>query len=147
MRCEDGWRPGVWGDITRAGLSAGSRGTSTMDAKRFFLVAVPSIIARDFEQFMTLSGTIACKVRGAGAWTLRFGDPESPVDDGFDARADLKIWFTKKGFESFMSGRMNARKMIADGDITFAGDATLLERLGFLLAPGGSPLSTRLGAF
>ena len=118
-----------------------------MDAKRFFTTAVPSIVARDFEQFMTLNGVIACKVKGEGAWTLRFGDVEAPITEGFDPRADLKIWFTKEGFDAFVSGSGNMRKIVMKGEIAFAGDATYLERLGFLLSPGGSPLATRMGAF
>ena len=80
-----------------------------MDAQRFFTVAVPSIIARNFEQFISQSGKIACKVKGVGSWTLDFGNADDPVKEGFDARSELKIWFTEQAFDAFLSGRLDAK--------------------------------------
>jgi hypothetical protein len=117
-----------------------------MDARRFFTSAIPTAIARDFEQFMALSGTIACQVRGVGSWTLHLGNVEEPIVEGFDNHADLKVWFTQKSFDDFLGGKLNAKVIMKEREIAYAGDVALLERLGYLLAPGGSPLATRLAA-
>ncbi|MFH1807522.1 MAG: SCP2 sterol-binding domain-containing protein [Pseudomonadota bacterium] len=104
-------------------------------------------MARDVDRFLLMQGTIACKVKGAGAWTLHLGDLDAPVTEGFDARAELKVWFTAQGFEGFVSGSSKARELVRKGDIVYHGDTDLLQHLGFLMTPGDSPLGIRLAGF
>ena len=118
-----------------------------MDARRFFDVVIPSAVVRDVERFICMHGSIAFKVVGAGAWTLRLGDLEQPVSPGFNARAELKLWFTERGFERFLSGQGKAGRMVYDRDVAYDGDRNLLQDLGLLLTPGDTPLGTRLAAF
>ena len=111
------------------------------------MTAIPSIAARDFEKFVNLTGTVACRVVGAGSWTLNLGDFEVPVREGFDARADLKLWFSEKSFEHFLEGKGSARTLVSGKQFVYDGDIGLLERIGFLLSPGQSPLAMRLAGF
>jgi hypothetical protein len=118
-----------------------------MDAQRFFEVAIPAAVVRDVERFLCMHGSIAIKVRGVGAWTLRLGNVDQPVSEGFDARAELKLWFTERGFDRFASGDGKAGRMIYDREVAFDGDRNLLQDLGLLLTPTDSPLGTRLAGF
>jgi hypothetical protein len=118
-----------------------------MDAERFFEVAIPSVVTRDVDRFLLMQGSIAIKVKGEGAWTLHLGNIEEPVAEGFDARADLRVWFTAQGFERFITGSSNARELVREKDIVYQGDSSLLQNLGFLMTPGDTPLGMRLAGF
>ena len=118
-----------------------------MDAQRFFEIAIPSVITRDVDRFLLMQGSIAIKVKGAGAWTLRLGNLDEPVTEQFDARAELKVWFSARGFERFVDGSSSARQLVQDGGIAYDGDPALLQHLGFLMTPGDTPLGMRLAGF
>jgi hypothetical protein len=114
-----------------------------MTPDRFFLVALPRLIADNLERFAPLQGTIAFAVKGAGKWTLRLGDVERPVVAGMQDGADLRLYFTPGAFQAFTSG--DPAPLRETGQFTHRGDVRLLERLGYLFTTPKSPLATRLG--
>lgn len=103
------------------------------------------MVARGTERFLAMSGIIAIEIRGQGAWTLRFGRLDEPVTRGTDPKADLFLTFSQAAFADFFRGRLNAGRAMGSGELAFSGDPSLLEKLGYLLSTGTSPLATRLG--
>ncbi len=110
------------------------------------MVGIPSMVSQGAERFLAMTGIIAVEIRGQGAWTIHFGRLDEPVSEGTDPKADLFLVFSEGAFSDFLAGRLNGGKAMAAGELTFSGDPSHLEKLGYLLSTGGSPLATRLGA-
>ena len=118
-----------------------------MDAQRFFKVGLPAMVAERLEKFATMSGVLTVNVKGSGKWTVRLGNLEQPVSEGDDPAADLRLWISAHALEAWLDGRLDVTRALEDGHVAAKGDLNVLEHLGFLLQPPGSPLATRLGSF
>ena len=111
---------------------------------RFFEELLPKAVVRSTEKFLAQDGSIAIAVQPHGRWTIRFGSLTEPVSEGFDHEADLRVWFVPGAFARFVEGTLDVEEAISARQIKLAGDMKLMERLGFLLEVGGSPLQTLL---
>lgn len=106
-----------------------------MDPKRFFEVALPSMVARSFMDFLENQGSIAFDVKGGGQWTFTFGS-EEPVNPGLKAGAELKLTFTRKAFDAFVEGTLDTVEAVSRREVVAAGtDFDLLEAFGRILRP------------
>jgi len=115
-----------------------------MQIKEFFERVLPQLVHQRFVEFIKTQGSIAITVREVGAWTIRFGDPEEPIAAGADADAALTLDATAAAFAAFIDGTLDAAGAVKRREISFAGDLRVLERLGYFLAGGNSPLGLRL---
>lgn len=115
-----------------------------MQIREFFERVLPHLVHQRFVEFIKTQGSIAINVREVGAWTIRFGDPEVPIAPGADAGADLKLDATEGAFAAFIEGTLDAAGAVKRREIAFSGDLRVLERLGYFLAGGSSPLGLRL---
>lgn len=77
-----------------------------MDARRFFFEAFPQLIVTAPQRFAGLSGVIAISVQGQGKFTVRLGNLEAPVVEGFDKKATAKLWFLGQAFSQFLDGTL-----------------------------------------
>ncbi len=114
-------------------------------ARHFFGRLLPRHIVDNVEKFAALQGCLAFYVRDQGKWSVRLGNLETPIEDGMAPDAELSLWFSAAAFEGFIKGTLNIAKALAQQDVAFEGDPTLLERFGFLLTASTSALGTRLG--
>ncbi|MEW5849354.1 MAG: SCP2 sterol-binding domain-containing protein [Myxococcota bacterium] len=112
-------------------------------AKRFFTSQLPRHIVQNIEKFGAQQGSISFYVRNQGKWTLRMGDLETPIQEGMDDAADLKLWFAASAFEGFIKGTLDVASAIDKEEIQFDGDVSALERFGFLLTASTSAIGTR----
>ncbi|MBN2358839.1 MAG: SCP2 sterol-binding domain-containing protein [Deltaproteobacteria bacterium] len=115
-----------------------------MQIREFFERVLPHLVHQRFLEFVKTQGSVAISVREVGAWTIRFGDPELPIAPGADAAADLKLDVSAAAFGAFIEGTLDAADAVGRREISFAGDLRVLERLGYFLAGGSSPLGLRL---
>ncbi len=106
-----------------------------MDAQRFFEKAFPQMVVEHFEAFLQRQGTISFAIEGKGHWTIRLGDPATPVMPGFQRNADLRLWWTEDAFLQFLEGRLDIQKAIRTEELTAVGNAELFESLGYILRP------------
>lgn len=102
--------------------------------ENFFERLLPALCVQRIDDFFGYSGRIAFEVRGEGAWTFTFANPE-PVAAGFDEGADLRLWFSPEAFGHFVDGSLDAAGAIAQGEIKAKGDFELLGALGVLMMP------------
>ncbi len=109
------------------------------------MTAVPEMAVRNFTTFIGLQGDIAVTVRGKGTWTIHLGDSETPVTAGAVPTAELKLMFSPTAFEQLVDGKLDVGKVVAERRVSYKGKISLLEKLGFLLSTGASPLATRIG--
>lgn len=116
-----------------------------MSAERFFTVGLPTMVCQGAEQFITMSGNIAFDVKGVGGWTLHLGKLDQPISLGAKRSSDLWLSFSEAAFSSFVDGTLEIRRALYKKEMSFSGDTSLLEKFGFLLSGGSSPLATRLG--
>ncbi len=72
-------------------------------------------------------------IRGKGAWTLRFGDQEHPLEQGAAKDADLKLIFVPSTFEAFVKGQLNTQLALATGRLKMRGERRLLTRFAQVL--------------
>ena len=114
------------------------------EVQRFFGELLPKAVVHGAEKFLAQDGSIAIAVPPHGQWTVRFGSLTEPVRAGFDPAADLRAWFGPAAFGAFVQGTLDVERALSARRIRLAGDIKLLERLGFLLEVGGSPLQTLL---
>lgn len=106
-----------------------------MEPKRFFEVALPSMVARSFMDFLQSQGRISFDVRGGGQWTFTFGN-EEPVKAGIDPEAELRLTFTRKAFDAFVEGTLDTVAAVQTRQVTAAGtEFELLEAFGRILRP------------
>jgi hypothetical protein len=112
--------------------------------KRFFEELLPKAVVQSTEKFLAQDGSIAIAVQPHGRWTLRFGSLTDPVSEGFDHEADLRVWFGPGAFARFVEGTLDVEEAVSARQIKLLGDTKLMERLGFLMEVGGSPLQTML---
>ena len=111
-----------------------------MEPRRFFEVALPSMVARSFVDFLQNQGRIGFDVRGAGHWTFVFGS-EEPVRRGIDPDAELKLTFTRKAFDAFIEGTLDTVDAVAKREVTALGtEFELLEAFGRVLRPPATDL-------
>lgn len=121
--------------------------TAAVDAaERFFMVALPTMVARNLEKFASMRGNLGFSIKGKGKWTLQFGDVETPVRAGMDRTADVRVFFTPITFERFVQGSLDVAKAMDDDQLHASGDARLLDKFAFLMNPPSSPLGARLDA-
>jgi len=106
-----------------------------MEAKRFFEVAIPQMVLKQLDTFMSKHGTVSVSVRREGKWTLQFGNLDAPVLPKFKQDADLRLWFTPDTFKSFLDGSLQAREAMESGDFVAEGEFDLLETIGYLIRP------------
>lgn len=103
-----------------------------MTARSFFLSDLPRMLVAEPRRFADLRGVVAVSVQGGGKFTIRLGDLENPVAEGFDQKASVKLWFLGDTFERFLQGplpsSMTTRELILQGD----GD--VLESFGRFLS-------------
>jgi hypothetical protein len=122
-----------------ARIGADARGPS-VDANAFFLRQLPTLIVGDLNRFASLTGRVALSV-GAAKFTVRLGDLEAPVVEGFDRAAEVKVWFFGDAFARFLAGAVLA----GPRDVRVEGDREVLGRFGQLLSPARNALSIRCG--
>jgi hypothetical protein len=112
--------------------------------QRFFGELLPKAVVQSSEKFLAQDGSIAIAVQPHGRWTIHFGSLTEPVSEGFDQDAELRVWFGPGAFSRFVAGTLDVEEAVSSRQIKLAGDRKLMERLGFLLEVGGSPLQTML---
>ncbi len=91
-----------------------------MDARRFFFEAFPQLVVAAPQRFAALRGVVAVSVQGQGKFTVRLGDLDAPVVEGFDKKATAKLWFLGQTFSQFLDGTLppttTTRQLIKGGD-------------------------------
>lgn len=87
-----------------------------------------------FDDFLAVHGTIAFWV-GDRAWTLQFGDVESPVIDGALDGASLSLRFTPPAFDGFVDGTLDVGAAVGSGDVSAEGELELFEILSTFMLP------------
>ncbi len=109
----------------------------------FFWRVIPTVILQAPQRFAVLRGVLACSAQVVGAetqrFTVRFGDLNTPVVEGFDRRADVKLWFLDDAFAAFAA----SLELPRDRRLIVQGDPAVIEALGALLAAPQSALSVR----
>ena len=84
--------------------------------------------SQNIDSFMAVRGVMTIVVRGKGAWTLRFGDHERPLEPGRAKDADLVAAFVPSAFEAFVTGRLEPHRALATGRVKVRGDRRLFAR-------------------
>ena len=104
-----------------------------MDIKEFFTGMLPAIISARRDFFARTQGIICIVVHGEGAWTLQFGDPDSPLalQEGINLDADLVATFSSGDFEAILQGSLESSSV---KPVTI-GNKELLSTLGHLMLP------------
>jgi hypothetical protein len=101
------------------------------------------VIASSADQFLSQHGNLSIAVLGKGSWTIRFGDPDEPIADGFVEDAELRVRFVPGAFRDFIDGKLDVDAALLKRRLVVAGDPRLFEKLGVLVSRGGSPLAAR----
>jgi len=111
----------------------------------YFGVVLPSLLRWKGPAAAALGVTVRFVVngRGGGTWTVRMRPPKAGVVEGSEWKADLIIQITTDELINMLTGKFDARKAIAEGNIELQGDLTVLKRVGFLLQQGGSQTEVR----
>lgn len=109
-----------------------------MDVQRFFEVALPQMLTKHWDVFVSTRGSVAFSVQDAGSWTLLWGETEEPVVSGFLPDASLKVWFSAPMFQAFLEGRLDPDEAVERGEIVCEGEEDLFETLGYFLRPSNS---------
>ena len=109
-----------------------------MEARRFFEVALPQMLSHRLETFLVARGVMAFSVQGAGTWTVRWGDVETPVLAGFASDADVKIWLSESAWRAWMAGDLDPYRSVDSGEVVVDGNETLLETFGYFLRPANT---------
>src|SRR5262245_24056970 len=106
----------------------------------YFEVVLPTLLRWKGPAAAALGVTVRFVVsgRGGGTWTVRLRPPKAGVVEGSDWKADLTIKITAEEMVNILTGKFDARRAIAEGNIELAGDITVLRRVGFLFQSGGS---------
>src|SRR3954469_11014059 len=71
-------------------------------AKDFFERDFVRRILEAPERYRPLQGVLGVSVSGQGKWTIRLGDLDTPVAEGFPKNADVKVWFLGDSFTRFL---------------------------------------------
>lgn len=121
--------------------AAPKEGDAPARVRAFFEVQLPRRIAERGALFDQVQGTLALFIEGAGAWTIGFGDHQSPqaltAEADFDR--DCVTVFSVDGFDALLDGRSDGPEPV------LIGDDRLLARLGqLLIAPTRGVLGARL---
>lgn len=102
-----------------------------MDARNFFFTMLPQLIVAAPQRFAGLRGVVAVSVQGQGKFTVRLGDLEAPVVDGFDKKAAVKLWFLGDAFARFVAGTLPPQTTTRE--LILAGDGDVLDSFGRFL--------------
>ena len=103
-----------------------------MDARRFFLEALPQLIVAAPQRFASLSGTVAVSVKDQGKFTVHLGDLAAPVVEGFARDASAKLWFLDGSFSEFLDGTLPAQ--VTTRRLIMSGDGDAVARFGQFLS-------------
>lgn len=102
---------------------------------------VVHLVAAIPARWAALHGSLAVSVQAGGATrkaTLRLGDLDRPVEDGFDRRATAKLWFLGDAFDRFLDGTLPAKP--STREVIVGGDPAVLEAFGRFLQEGAAVL-------
>jgi hypothetical protein len=111
-----------------------------MDPKRFFEIALPHMVARQFVEYIESEGAISFDVRNGGQWTFTFG-VEAPVQRGLKPDAQLKLTFTRRAFDAFIEGTLDTVRAVQMREVVAQGAGIeLLELFGRILRPPAQDL-------
>lgn len=103
-------------------------------ASTWFERQLPALLVSRFDDFLAVTGDISFQV-GDEAWTLTFGDVESPVKAGATPAASLRLRFTPPAFQAFIDGTLDPVAAIGRGEVKASGDFDLLATLATLMMP------------
>ena len=111
----------------------------------YFQVVLPTLLRWKGPAAAALGATVLFEVRGSGggSWTVRLRPPKAGVVEGSEWKADLTIRITAEEMVNMLTGKFDAHRAIAAGNIELAGDLTILRRVGFLFQSGGSQAEIR----
>lgn len=111
----------------------------------YFEVVLPTMLRWKGPAASALGVTVRFVVsgRGGGTWTVRLRPPKAGVVPGSEWKADLTIKITADELGNMLTGRFDAKKAIAEGNIELSGDLRVLRRIGFLFQTGGSQTEVR----
>lgn len=111
----------------------------------YFEVVLPTLLRWKGPAAAALGVTVRFVVsgRGGGTWTVRLRPPKAGVVEGAEWKADLTIKITAEELINMLTGKFDARKAIAEGNIELSGDLRVLRRIGFLFQSGGSVTEVR----
>lgn len=109
-------------------------------ASRFFMVQLPLLVLRSFDDFAHRNGVLVFEVEQAGTWSFCFGSDE-PVRPGEAHDAGLRLRFTPDAFQDFIAGSLEVTQAVATGRVSAQGGAfELLEGFARLLNPPSGDL-------
>lgn len=111
--------------------------------RRFFEHDIPLKAASEVHRLFGTEGSIAFKI-GDRAYTFRFANI-IPVDDFFDRKARLQLWFSESAFTAMLAGALDVGQAVAKGEVKAKGDIRLLEMFGRFLQPEESNLGWDAG--
>lgn len=114
-----------------------------MDTREFFEGMLPAMIVSRRDMFERSQGTLCLVVHGEGAWTVQFGDPDSPfaLQEGINLEADLVATFSKQQFAALLDPTQEGK---VDQPIIM-GNPDLLRTLGhFMLPPARGGLAAQM---
>lgn len=111
----------------------------------YFEVVLPTLLRWKGPAAAALGVTVRFMVsgRGGGTWTVRLRPPKAGVVEGSEWKADLTIKITAEELINMLTGKFDARRAIADGNVELSGDLMVLRRIGFLFQAGGSATEIR----
>ncbi len=98
----------------------------------FFERAVPRVLSIMRVTCAELGGRYSVEVAGQGTWTLDF--PEARVLPSAVEGADVIVHLSPEQFASLATGKIELRKLVADGAVRADGDASKLENVSLVLA-------------
>ena len=104
-----------------------------MEIREFFDGMLPTMISTRRDLFERSQGSICIVIHEEGAWTVKFGDSDSPfaLQEGINLDADLVATFSKADFEGLLKESPDAGSL---NPITI-GNRELLSTLGHLMLP------------
>lgn len=118
-----------------------------MNADRFFTVVLIRAITERMKEFAMMKGVVTFEVLGDKTYTLRFGDVEEPVIEGWRGPSNLWLTFASDAFTAFTQGTLSLDAALDSGSLRVRGNPAFLTYFTQLLQPRTNALGVRFGRF
>lgn len=118
-----------------------------MTPERFFTVAVVHAISERLKEFGAMRGVITFEVAGDKTYTVRLGNVEQPVIEGWEGPSNLWLTFEKDAFAAFTQGTLDLAGALDSRSLRVRGNPSFLSQFAQLMQARTSPLGARLGQF
>jgi len=112
-----------------------------MNTERFFNVALPHIIIKQWDIFTSLKGSISFKIEN-DIWSFHLGNISSPIQHS--NICDLNLRFSHDAFQDFINGRLDVATAVKTKRIEGSGDFQILNGFERLIRPPTTVLGLML---